>query len=272
MVFVLCLAFIFCLLIFPFLRCLIFNLHNVFVYTPYDLFNYFRYQRWKDFNYFGIKMYVGMFGHGKTLSMTHEVINLYKKYGDSIRIISNYKLVNIPYIPLVNFQQLIDIGEEEDDNYIGTVVLIDEVESLLSHRNFSSFPLSLLHLLCQQRKKRVYILCSSQRFHMVDRIFRSITTYVVDCSKYWRFCRTSFFDAWEYENCLNPTLIKPFNVRWWFVHNKDFNAYDTSQMITKTAAEEFISNDEKLARLGEVQHVEDGFKHRKRRKRKELRG
>lgn len=258
-----------CFLIFPLLRCFFFNIYNVFFYTPLDFFRFLYYKKWKEFQKFGIKMYVGMFGKGKTLSMTHECVQLYKKYGDKLRFISNYKLVGIPYIELKNFQQLVDLGEEEENEYIGTVVLIDEIENILSHRNFASFPLALLHMLTQQRKKKVYILCSAQRFHMVDKLFRSITSHVVDCNKIWRFCRVAFFDAWEYENCLNPTLIKPLSVDWWFVHDCDFNAYDTSQMISKGSAENFISNDEKLSRLGDIQHVEDGFKHRKRKKRKE---
>ena len=227
---------VFCFLVFPLVRCVFFNLFNVFFYTPLDVFRFFYHKRYKEFNRFGIKMYVGMFGRGKTLSMTHECLQLYKKYGDKLRIISNYKLVGIPYIELQNFQQLVDLGEEENSPYIGTVVLIDEIENILSHRNYANFPLALLHCLTQQRKKRVYILCSSQRFHMTDRLWRSITTHVVDCNKIWRFCRTAFYDAWEYENCLNPTLIKPFSVNWWFVHDRDYESYDTSQMITKGSA------------------------------------
>ena len=96
--------------------------------------------------------------------MTHRARLIYKKYGDKVRFISNYKLNDIPYIPLINFNQLVDIGEEEDSKYEGTVVLIDEVENVLSHRNFANFPLPLLHTLTQQRKKRVYVLASAQRF------------------------------------------------------------------------------------------------------------
>lgn len=109
-------------------------------------------------------MFIGMFGHGKTLSMTHHAYNIYKRFGDKVRFISNYQLNGIPYIPLTNFNQLVGLGEIEDDPYIGTVVLIDEIENVLSHRNFANFPLALLHTLTQQRKKKVYIMCSAQRF------------------------------------------------------------------------------------------------------------
>lgn len=234
----------------PLVRVIVLNLHNIGIYSIWDLYDYFRLKKWKLFNLYGIDMFIGMFGHGKTLSMTHKARQIYERYGDSVRFISNYKLIGIPYIPLINFQQLVDLGEEDDNLYVGTVVLIDEIENVLSHRNFANFPLSLLHTLTQQRKKHIYIMCSAQRFFMVDKLFRSITTSVIDCNKYWRFQHMVYYDAWDYENGMNPQLIKSMGNFWWFVKNSDFNSYDTEQMVKKGSAEDFISNDEALQRKG----------------------
>lgn len=304
-VFLCFLAFIF----FPFLRCLLFNLHNVGIYSLYDLFMYIYKRKWRDFKCYGIDMYVGMFGHGKTLSMTHKARKLYKQFGDSLLFVSNYELIGIPYVPLVNFNQLLAIGNEQDEyysdeelaerkcppfyydedgqileeyievfpaelteeetayfdeheipypdevrvkrwKYQGTVVLIDEIEDVLSHRNYASFPLQLLNVLTQQRKKHVYIMCSAQRFFMVDKLFRAITTHVIDCNKYWRFQNMRFYDAWDYENAMSPQLVKSLASRWWFVKNKDFACYNTEQMITEDMSAKFISNEESLARIG----------------------
>ena len=152
---------IFCLFAFPLIRVIVFNIHRVLLYGIVDSIVYIKFRKWKDFNLYGISMFIGMFGHGKTLSMTHQARLIYKAYGDRIRFISNYKLNDIPYIPLINFNQLVDLGEEDENQYDGTVILIDEIENVLSHRNFANFPLPLLHMLTQQRKKRVYILCCS---------------------------------------------------------------------------------------------------------------
>lgn len=299
-------------IIFPFLRCLLFNLHNVGIYTIYDLFTYVWHRKWRDFKCYGIDMFVGMFGHGKTLSMTHKAYKLYKKFGDSLLFVSNYELKGIPYVPLVNFNQLLALGAEQSDYYTdeelekfappnfyydddgnikdeyivshpmmledftpeeqdyfiendvplpdyvrvkrwkyqGYVVLIDEIEDVLSHRNYASFPLQLLNVLTQQRKKHVYIMCSAQRFFMVDKLFRAITTHVIDCNKYWRFQNMRFYDAWDYENAMSPQLVKSLASRWWFVKNKDFACYNTEQMITEDMSAKFISNEESLARIG----------------------
>ncbi len=234
----------------PLFRCVVFNLHNVAIYGVKDVLNYFRERKWRLFNYYGIDMYVAMFGHGKTLSMTHKARQLYRKFGDSLTFYSNYQLKGIPYVPLVNFNQLVDLGEAYEDGKQGTVVLIDEISSVLSHRNFSSFPLELIGLLCQQRKKHVYIMCTAQRFFMVDKIWRSITTRVIDCDKTWRFQHLRYYDAWELENAMNTALVQRIGNCWWFVHDLDYASYDTSEMISKSSAKDFISNEEAIVRKG----------------------
>lgn len=247
---ILLLAIVVVLLISPLARCVASHLHLVGIYSVIDVVDYIRHRRWNEFNLYGIDMYIGMFGHGKTLSMTHRARNLYAKYGDSIRFISNYELTDIPYIPLINFNQLVDLGEEAESDYVGTVVLIDEIENVLSHRNYANFPLALLHTLTQQRKKHVFIMCSAQRFFMVDKLFRSITTNVINCNKFWRFQHCEIYDAWDLENAQNYSLIKRHSNMWWFVKNQDFNSYNTEQMVSKQCAEDFISNDESLVRKG----------------------
>lgn len=249
--FVIILALVFLTLVSPLVRVIETNLHLIGIYGFVDILNYFRYKKWEEFNLFGIRLYIGMFGKGKTLSMTHTARLLFKKYGDSLRFFSNYELKDIPYIPLVNFQQLVDIADEEENEYVGTVVLIDEIENVLSHRNFANFPLPLLHLLTQQRKKKTLILASAQRYFMVDKIFRSITTYVINCNKYWRFQHLEIYDAWDLEQATNYKDIKRLSNQWFFVKNSDYNCYDTECMVSKDMAEKFISNEETLVRMGD---------------------
>lgn len=264
-------AFFIIINVFPLIKCIIFNLHRTVLYAFLDIYMWFKLKKWKDFNLYGISMYIGMFGHGKTLSMTHQARLIYEKFGDSVRFISNYKLNGIPYIPLINFNQLVDLGEEEDNRYVGTVVLIDEIENVLSHRNFANFPLPLLHMLTQQRKKKVFILCSAQRFFMVDKLWRSITTNVYNCNKYWRFQHIEQYDAWDLEQSMNYQNIKRNSNVWWFVRNTDYLSYDTSEMVKKSTAEDFISNDDALVRKGlDAMSNIDGIEHKSRSLKKKL--
>lgn len=250
MIYIIFIGFIGLLIFSPLFRLIVSKLHLISIYSVIDLIEYIKYKKWSEWDLYGIDCYVGMFGTGKTLSMTHRAINIYNTFGDRVRFISNYDLKDIPYIPLINFQQLVDLGNEEDNKYDGTVVLIDEIQSLLSHRNFSNFPLELISCLTQQRKRGIFILCSAQRFAMIDKLWRSITTNVIICKKYWRFEHCQVFDAWDLENAVNSDLLRVKCNLWWFIKNQDFRSYDTSQMISRSSAEDFISNDESIMRKG----------------------
>lgn len=276
----------------PIVPCFIFNLPFVIFYLFYDLFMYFKEKRWKRFNKYGIRIYTGMFGKGKTLTSTFYARKWYKKYGNSLLFLSNYKLSDIPYTQLISFEQLVLIQEnwqkledvkneitrfqekkrklgdliiirkqieklqaeclllQNDFPYQGVVVLIDEIELLLNNRKYSDFPLELLHTLCQQRKFKMVILATAQRFGMVDIAFRRITTFVEECNKMWRFQCTRVYDAWEVENAMNPKLVKPIGRRCFFVRNKLYKSYDTTQSITRENTTDFISNKEALERKG----------------------
>ncbi|MBQ9119670.1 MAG: hypothetical protein IJY09_06395 [Lachnospiraceae bacterium] len=301
-------------------NCIVANLHRVAFYSVKDIIMYFVLQKWKEFDLYGIDMFVAMFGKGKTLSMTHRARQIYAQYGDSVKFLSNYHLNGIPYTPLTNFNQLVDLGADQDEEeeaaaenppdnvtpetapteepdnpvesvsdpeaiqepaeeaaeqpkkkkkIVGYVVLLDEISSVLSHRNFSSFPLEMLSMLCQQRKRRIYIMCSAQRFFMVDKIFRGITTRVIICDKVWRFVHNSYFDAWDYENATTTSILQRLGHSWWFCRDKDYAAYDTSEMITRSAAADFISNEEAIVRKGLDAGLvcnEAAIKHKKRTK------
>ena len=235
----------------PLIRCIVSNLGNIYFYGLKDVILYFKNREWEKVNIgWGITCYIGMFGHGKTLSMCHNAQKIYDQYGDKVRFISNVHLKHIPYIELTNFNQLVEIADNPDDSYEATVVLIDEIEALLSHRNFANFPLTLLNCLMQQRKLSLRIYCSCQRWFTVDRIWRSITTDIYDCNKYWRFQHMVKYDAWDYENAMNFNSIRPISNTWWFVKNKDYDTYDTSQMISRKSSEDFLSNEESIVRTG----------------------
>lgn len=284
--------FVWICIVFPIVPVFIFNFPLVVWYVFKDTYMYFKRKGWKKFKKYGIKVLVGMFGHGKTLTGSHFAHYYYKKYGDSLLFISNYKLKNMPYTPLVSFEQLVEIQElrqeievlkdkiqhweckkkiygdlviiqkqlrpliEEyekkyaDFPYQGVVVCISEIELLLNNRKYADFPIELLHTLCQQRKFKMYCLVDAQRFGMIDIAFRRISSYVDDCHKVWRFQCNSMYDAWEMENAINPQLVKPLKRYCFFVRDKDYNGYDTTESVTRYNSADFISNKESLERKG----------------------
>ena len=103
------------LMFFPLWRMIFTNIHNVIRYIVNDIYDYVINRKWRNWqeNWCGIYQFCGYFGHGKTLSATHKALQIYarmKRYGKKVRIISNYELKHVPYIPLDSFLQIVEIG------------------------------------------------------------------------------------------------------------------------------------------------------------------
>lgn len=252
------------LLLFPLWRMIFTNIHNIIINSINDIYDYVINRKWRNWkeSWAGIFQFQGYFGKGKTLSATWYAMNIYykmKRYGKDVRIVSNYELKYVPYIPLTSFDEIVEIGKiaseldekgRRKDKYEGTIILIDEVEFLLNNRKFASFPLELLSLVTQQRKAHTMILTTLQRWHMCDKALRDLSLWCVDCSKFWRFQRLRFYDGWDFENATSNQMIKCKKTIWYFVKNRDYQAYDTTRMITQASASDFISNEESLRRRG----------------------
>lgn len=249
------------LLICPYTRAYILHPFLAVYYTLYDIVDYIVHKKWKLWNGYGIKMYIGLFGKGKTLSAVHYVVKSAKKY--KLNVLSNIKLSGIEYTPLVNYQQIIDAPAD-------TIVLIDEISTLWNAREWQSFNISLLFQILQCRKNRKELVCTAQRFQHVDKLLRDVTSYVIDCRKFFRAEINTYYDAWDYENISNPRMLKPLKRKCWFIRNRDFNSYDTSEIIDNYKKMDFLENKEILENKGgietsvyNVSHVSKKFKKRR---------
>lgn len=147
-------------------RCVILNIHRELYYLGLDFYEYIRYRKWNQWNGFGLNIYVGMFGKGKTLSATKYVIANAKRY--NLNVLSNIKLNGIEYIPLTNWQQIVDCPGN-------TIILIDEISTVFNARNWKDFNINLLFQLLQCRKNKKEIIATAQRFAHVDKLLRDIT-------------------------------------------------------------------------------------------------
>lgn len=244
------------------------NLYLIVFYAVLDIYKYFKYKRWREFKRYGkIMCYCGLFGAGKTLSMTHFVRSLYEQYNNvevydfeqkkwvvqHIHIISNYALHDIPYTPLVCEEQLYNIEQPKQDI---TIVLLDEISAIFNNRDYKNFTPDLLTSLLQCRHRKVMFLGTAQRFNMTDKNFRQTMETSSNCKKFWRICRVNLLDAYELENCTNPLMLKPIARQYWFVRDSDYQAYDTNEMVTKlvkTAQEgKLLTSSEIAAKQGEI--------------------
>lgn len=235
---------IFCFLFFVslYFRTLVLNIHNVIGYAPVDIFKYIKNKEYAKWGGFGIRMFCGYFGSGKSMLASKFVVDNYYKYKDSetpLTILSNIPLA-VPFTQLVNIQQILDVEEN-------TIIFIDECNTLFNARSWKDFPTELVYQLCQNRKKHIMLLMTAPRFHLVDKSIRDVTQYVYQClHPFWRFHFVYVYDGWEWENCPNINMLKSISRYGIFAKNKYYNNYDSFAIIDNVKKEEFLSKEEIL--------------------------
>lgn len=232
---------------FPTLRCAVFHPVSLIWYGVRDLFYYIRHYQYDLCGSGELVAYTGLFGKGKTLSAVHKVVSAYRRYDGKkvwcsrrkkivtqrIKVISNVSL-SIPYEDFISLEQIVLAAERnreydnEHDTLTVTLVLGDEFSVQMNSRNFKTNidPL-FLNTILTCRHYYISLYYTAQRFGHVDALLRQVTSYVVECDKFWRFQRLNYFEAWDLENAANTQLVAPISKRCWFVKDKDYAAYDT---------------------------------------------
>lgn len=216
-----------------------------------DLFKYIRYREWNRCHEYGkIRLNSAkasqVFGCGKTLSLVKQATEVYKRYNNQkvydyekkqwvtqhVHIISNVKLYDVPYIPWVGqtqFTEIDKLGFEEQDV---TLYILDEVGTIFNSRNFKdNISMEFLTRLLQSRKNKMCLYMTAQRFTFTDKILRQSCSTVTTCKKTWRFIELCEYEAYEVENVNNVNMLRPISRKYWFAKDKDYHAYDTSQLI-----------------------------------------
>lgn len=227
-----------------------------FMYFIYDYFCIHLLKLHKQFNGFGIHLYIGKFGTGKTSAMVATAYRLCKKYKE-LSIVTNLSLTNFPsYTKILPLNSPDDIVNAPDD----CLVLIDEIGTIFNSRDFSSgsrVPKSVYQHLCQCRKRRIMILATVQRYNLLDKQIRDISADVTTChmlfkypySRLWTL-KTYDVDDWElYQS--NPTY-KPHAIKITSFFQSNFyrSLYDTTQLITSLLDKEYLSDSEILQNQG----------------------
>lgn len=236
-------------------------------YQLYDHLIYKHYKHRKRFPGWGIHLFTGKFGAGKTSLMVIEAYRLAKKY-PQLTILTNIALSNFPpqtrILKLETAQDILNAPEN-------TLVLIDEIGTLFNSRDFTtgknSVPKPLFQHLCQVRKRRMMIYGTVQRFNLLDKQIRDITATVTECSSSFRhpFSRMLTgltYDIDEYEAYTINRMYRPRVQSTMVKIQKDKyrHLYDTSELIQGLLTKEYISDEEILRNQGSVDSFNDGSK------------
>lgn len=245
----------------------LYNLPLFFFYQVYDHLIYWFYGKRKIFPGWGIHLYTGKFGQGKTSLMTIEAFELALKY-PQLNILTNIRLSNFPdhtkILPLKTADDILNAPEN-------TLVLIDEIGTLFNSRDFStgknSVPKPVFQHLCQCRKRHMMIMATVQRFNLLDKQIRDITADVTDCSAsaphpFSRMLTGLTYDIEEYEAwCSNRLYIRQVSKSRVVIQKDKYRQlYDTTELIQGLLTSTYLSDEEILRNQGAFSEFMDGSK------------
>ena len=192
----------------------------------------------RPFKEFGVTLYAGKQGAGKTMAMTEYLERMRALHPDCM-IVTNYGYKHETQ-PFTDWQDFFKIRNGEK----GVIFAIDELQNEFTSTAWKNFPESLLSEITQQRKQKIKIVATSQVFTRVAKPLREQTFEVVECFTFlgrWTFLKA--FDAQEYEAVISMPNLKNKLHRLWrrnFIQdNKIRELYDSYAKIERMKKTEF---------------------------------
>jgi ATP-dependent Clp protease ATP-binding subunit ClpX len=154
------------------------------------------------FRPFGLYMFCGKQGAGKTMGLV-QTLETYRKQYPKAKIYSNMAY-RYETAPLTSLNDLLNKSLYNGEN--GTIFVIDEIQNEFSCAASKDFPETLLTLITMQRKQKIVILATSQVFTRVAKPLREQCFYVIDCFTFFgRYSRLKWFVAEDYNQYAEST-------------------------------------------------------------------
>lgn len=237
------------------------------MYFIYDWLIYKSYRKDKLFYGWGIHLFTGKFGAGKTSLMVIKAYELCKKY-PQLHLLTNLQITNFPkHTQILPLSCVEDILNAPDN----TLVLIDEIGTLFNSRDFmsgkKSVPKSLFQHLCQCRKRHMMIMGTVQRFLLLDKQIRDISASVTECKSsfkhpFSRMLTGVVYDIDEYEALVqNPLYIPRSMDSYVYLQSEKYrHLYDTSEMVNGLLEMQYFDDEIVLRNRGEAVLFSDGSK------------
>ena len=175
------------------------HLPEFIVWEVYDLILWIKNKGWTIFEGWGLHLYVGAFGAGKTSSMVKDAYSIAKRF-PQVTVLTNFALYNFPeHTTILPLNTVNDILNAPDN----TLVLIDEIGTIFNSRDFvggqKSVPKILFQHICQCRKRHIQILATTQRWNFLDKQLRDITATVNVTKLHFKHPFSRMATVWTYD-------------------------------------------------------------------------
>lgn len=164
-----------------------------------DFYRYKIKKEVKPYDYYGVYLFCGRVGCGKTISMVEKAKRIKERY-PNIKIYSNFD-TDITDGIITYWEQIRDLtnrdqyGEEQ-----GILFLFDEIHLTFSSQGWQAAPDDLLSYVSLQRKNKKCIFCSSQVWTRVNKVIREQADYVIECKSFFksRIVRNKYYLQEDY--------------------------------------------------------------------------
>lgn len=188
----------------------------------------------EQFTYFGIILFCGLQGSGKSLSAFDLIYHVIKEKPD-VKIISN---VNIGFADYIEYKG-IDTVLNCDNGTKGVILFLDEIANQFPSAMSKEISSDWFTITNMMRKRRLLIIGTTPVFSRISKPFREQFEYVVLCQQkffgliqdnYWYRCNvesTIIGDSDE-ENTHNMQYVKH---HWFTISKKHVTRYDTSEVV-----------------------------------------
>lgn len=181
----------------------------------------------KEFREYGLHLFCGEQGSGKTTAAV-ELIQRWRKRYPAMKVITNMDLKGQDK-SLGHWKDILDYS---NDIY-GTAVVIDEIQSWFSSNESRNFPPEMLTEISQQRKQRKAIIGTAQVFSRVAKPIREQATYIYlpmtlfGCLTIVRKTKREYWDD-------QKQRFRQYCGIYFFVHTDEIrNAFDTYKKIER---------------------------------------
>jgi len=200
----------------------------------------------RKFDLYGLTIFCGRQGGGKTISMVEYLDKMKEKFPDC-KIVTNFNYIRQD-MPFVDWRQFTEVRNGLD----GVIFAIDEIQNEYNSNTWQDFPEEILSVVTQQRKQRVKIVATSQVFTRVVKQLREQCYEVVECKTILgRWTRQKCFDADDYNAIVdNLTPERKFKTRkkwkYSFIQSNNIRSlFDSYAVVDSIKNKEYIKRNER---------------------------
>lgn len=140
------------------------------------------------FNEYGLTIYCGMQGYGKTISLVEKLEEIRHKHPE-VKICTNFGYKYQDYA-LTDWLQILELRNDQ-----GIVFAIDEIQNEFDLYDSRNFNMRILRTVTQQRKQGIKMYGTSQVYTRVTKPLREQCFEVVECY--------TMFGRWTFQKCFN---------------------------------------------------------------------